>query len=423
MTRCTKMESDQETFFDQLFRNQYGKIVGALVRKFGPKRLDLIETAIQEAFLKAIQLWPNKGNPDRPVNWLIQVAYRCALDHLTYQKRADEISEEVMETPADEPRSHFPDEVADDDLRMLFLCCHPALTTESQVALLLKTACGFSVPEIARAFLVKDETIAQRLVRAKQRLREQRIEFELPPAKHLAERLDTVLLSLYLLFNEGYAASEGEHLIRSELCEEAIYLAKKLASHPLGQVPSVYALTALMLFHQARIKTRTDRDGNILLLKDQDRTAWNQNLLREGAVYLSRSMRQAELSKYHLEAGIAACHVFAPSWEQTDWAQILGYYELLEERAPSPIVTLNRIAVTLTSQGPQRALAELEKAEKTLGDFEYYLRPALFAEIYSQLGEREKAKGYYAAALEVARTSAERRFLVRRIQSCRNDEM
>jgi RNA polymerase sigma factor (sigma-70 family) len=411
------MEQDfsHETFFDELFREHYGRITAALIRRFGPGQLDLIESAVQEAFLKAIQLWPYKGRPVRPLNWLIRVAYNSALDNLNYQKRSEVISDVIPDVRTDEPRAYFADEVTDDDLRMLFLCCHPSLPVESQVGLLLKAACGFSVAEIARAFLAKEETIAQRLVRAKQRIRREKIAFELPPASELAQRLDAVALSLYLLFNEGYGASEGDNLVREELCEESISLAKKLARHSLGQTPKIHALIALMLFHRARIKTRTDSFGNILLLKDQDRSQWDKQLIQEGAKYLSLSMRQAELSKYHLEAGIAACHVFAPSWHETDWVQIVSYYEQLEALSASPVVTLNRIAATLMRAGPERALLELKKAAKKLADFEYYLYPALAGEIHFQLGHEEKARSYYSSALQLVRTKAEKAFLLRKL--------
>jgi RNA polymerase sigma factor (sigma-70 family) len=404
-----------ETFFDELFREHYGKITAALIRKFGPDKLDLIESAVQEAFLKAIQLWSHKGRPDRPLNWLIRVAYHSALDNVNYQKRSDVISEVIIDIRTEEPRAYFADEVTDDDLRMLFLCCHPTLPVESQVALLLKTACGFSVAEIARAFLAKEETIAQRLLRAKQQIRREKIAFELPPAGELSARLDAVALSLYLLFNEGYGATEGDNLVREELCEDAIYLARKLVRHPLGQISKIHALMALMLFHRARLRTRTDPFGDILLLKDQYRSQWDKQLLQEGAKYLSLSMQQRELSKYHLEAGIAACHVFAPSWDETDWAQIVSYYELLEELSPSPVVTLNRIAATLMGAGPEKALLELKKAAKNLADLQYYLYPAIAAEIHFRLGDMQKAKSYYSSALRLVGTKAEKTFLLRKL--------
>lgn len=408
-------DSSHETFFDELFREHYGEISGALIRRFGPDKLDLIESAVQEAFLKAIQLWPHKGRPDRPLNWLIRVAYNSALDNLIYEKRSDVISDVIIDIRTEEPRAYFADEVTDDDLRMLFLCCHPTLPVESQVALLLKTACGFSVAEIARAFLAKEETIAQRLVRAKQHIRREKIAFELPPASELSTRLDAVALSLYLLFNEGYGATEGDNLVREELCEDAIYLARKLVRHPLGQISKIHALMALMLFHRARIKTRTDLFGDILLLKDQDRSQWDKQLLQEGAKYLSLSMQQRELSKYHLEAAIAGCHVFAPSWDETDWAQIVSYYELLEELSPSPVVTLNRIAATLMGAGPEKALLELKEAAKNLADLEYYLYPAIAAEIHFQLGHKQEAKSYYSSALQLVGTKAEKTFLLRKL--------
>lgn len=403
-------------YFDELFRGSYGTIIGALIRKFGPDRLDLIESAVQEAFLKAIQLWPNKGRPDRAVNWLIRVASNYALDNLRHQTRFDAISDDFIDDCAAERSARFSDEVSDDDLRMLFLCCHPALAVESQVALLLKTACGFSVREIAKAFLAKEETVAQRLIRAKQRIRQEKIAFELPPVAALAERLDAVVLSLYLLFNEGYSASGGEDLVRVDLCEEAIYLTKKLIRHPLGQVPKIHALLALMLFHRARVGTRMDSSGNMLLLKDQDRSLWDKRLLQEGSQHLSLAMAQGELSKYHLEAGIAACHVFAPAWDKTDWDQIISYYELLEKISPTPVVTLNRVAATLMGRGAVKALDELRKAQKNLCDLQYYLYPAVAAEIHLQLGNKREARSHYASALRLAGNKAEKAFLASRLR-------
>jgi RNA polymerase sigma-70 factor, ECF subfamily len=218
------IENTKEGFFHELFRENYGKITGALIRKFGPERFDLIESAIQEAFLKAIQLWPSKGRPEKPVNWLIRVASNSALDNLRHQMRLGAMSDDLSNESTDEPPSYFSDEVTDDDLRMLFLCCHPVLPLESQLALLLKAVCGFNVREIAKAFLSTEEAIAQRLVRAKQKIRQENIAFELPDGLELAERLDAVTLGLYLLFNEGYSASEGEQLVRQSLCDDAIRL-------------------------------------------------------------------------------------------------------------------------------------------------------------------------------------------------------
>ncbi|MBI3812465.1 MAG: sigma-70 family RNA polymerase sigma factor [Nitrospirae bacterium] len=403
-------------FFDDLFREQYAKIASALLRKFGPDHLDGIESAIQEAFVKAIQLWPIKGTPEQPLNWIIRAAHNLLIDEMRHQKGSEPISDEIVGVQAEEPGIYLADEVTDDDIRMLFLCCHPVLPIKSQVALLLKTACGFSVTEIARAFLAKEETIEQRLVRAKQKIRTEGVELELPRASDLPERLGSVAMGLYLLFNEGYSVSEGDHLVREELCDEAIDLTRKLTQHRLGKTPTIYALMALFLFHRARIKTRTDSDGNILLLKDQDRVLWDKEFLREGARYFSLSMQEDQLSKYHLEAGIAACHAFAPSWEQTDWAQILSYYELLEKLSPSPVVTLNRIAATLMGKGAHEALRELNWAAKALEGLSYYMYPAVAGEIQFQLGEKEKAADYYQSALKLVRTTAERNFLLKRIR-------
>jgi len=406
----------EQSAFDDIFRRHYRKIVSALLRQFGPAKLDSIESATQEAFIKAIQLWPLKGRPEKPLHWLIRVAYNMVLDELNHSGRNIPVSEKEIGTSSIEPNSFFSDEVSDNELRMFFLCCHPALSIESQVAFLLKTACGFSVSEIARAFLASEETIAQRIVRAKQKLREEKIEFDLPPASELSQRLEAVSLSLYLLFNEGYSSSEGDDLVREELCDEAIFLTKELIRHSVGQDSKIYALMALMLFHRARINTRTDAFGNILLLKHQDRKLWDQRFVQEGAKYLNLSVQQNSLSKFHLEAGIAACHVFAVTWEETDWAQILNYYELLERLSPSPVVTLNRIAVVLLKDGPKSAVHELEKVEKYLDGLKYYMYPAIVGEIHGQLGSKQKSEHYFSQALKLARTKSERSFLSKRLK-------
>ena len=408
-------EITDESFFDELFRENYGKITGALIRKFGPERFDLIESAIQDAFLKAIQLWPNKGRPEKPLNWLIRVASNSALDHLRRQTRLGAISNDVFNESAEDPISHFSDEVTDDDLRMLFLCCHPVLPLESQLAFLLKAAYGFNVKEIAKAFVSTEEAIAQRLVRAKQKIRQEKVAFELPEGPELAERLDAVALGLYLLFNEGYSASEGEQLVRRNLCEDAIRLTKKLVLHPLGNIPMIHALLALMLFHYARMATRIDAVGNLLLLKDQDRSCWDKAILEEGSLHLSLAMGRSEISRYHLEAGIAALHVFARSWEETDWAQITANYEMLERISPSPVVTLNRIAATLHGSGPEQALIELQKSENVLAGLDYYLYPAVAAEIHSRLGNYEEAVKRCRQALRLAGTNAEKAFLMSKL--------
>jgi RNA polymerase sigma factor (sigma-70 family) len=390
--------------------------MSALLRQFGTERIDSLESATQEAFIKAIQLWPLKGRPENPLNWLIKVAHNAALDEMRDSKRNVPITNELDLGVSEERKYFLPNELNDDELRMFFLCCHPVLSIESQVAFLLKTACGFSVTEIARAFLTKEETIAQRLVRAKQKLREEQIEFGLPPANELSNRLDPVAMSLYLLFNEGYGASEGENLVRDELCDEAIHLTRELIRHPLGQDSKIYALMALMLFHRARINTRTDSLGNILLLRDQDRNLWDRKLIMEAAKFLALSMKEDRMSKYHLEAGIAAGHALAPSWEETNWSQILSYYELLEKISPSPVVTLNRIAVHLAKDGPERALQGLTMFEKSFKDLEYYMYPSIAAEIHFQLGDKNKAKVFFSSALKLARTKSERTFLEKKLR-------
>lgn len=409
---------------DHLFRHQAAQIVSTLTRIFGPENLDLAEDVVQETLLKALRQWPFSGVPNNPGGWILQTAKNLAIDTLrreaSFRDKAEAIAyqlEQDMAAPEDESQDH---ELKSDQLAMMFTCCHSSLSREVQVALTLKTLCGLSVPEIAKAFLTPEATIAQRLVRAKRKIRDEKIPFEMPATKELATRLDAVLEVLYLLFNEGYNAHEGENLVRRDLCDEAIRLTSLLVEHPVGDQPKVHAMLALMLLQASRLPARVDAEGNLLLLAEQDRTRWDQNLIQLGFCHLDQAAQGDELTEYHLQAGIAACHAIAPNYAATNWRQILSYYDELISLTRSPIVALNRAVALAMLNGIDAGIKALESLSPLPAMQSYYLLPATLADFYQQKGALQKAAEYYQQALALASTEPERRFLLRKLSECGN---
>jgi RNA polymerase sigma-70 factor (ECF subfamily) len=310
------------------------------------------------------------------------------------------------------------EEIADDRLRLMFVCCHPQIPAEAQVALALKTLCGFGVTDIARAFLTTDAAVAKRLTRARQKIAESKIPFEIPAGAELARRLDGVLQSLYLLFNEGYKASAGDKLVREDICAEAIRLTDLLAQHPAGNQPKTHAVLALMLLNAARTPARVDDEGNLLRLREQDRTRWRQPMMARGMFHLAQSAAGGEISEYHLQAGIAACHCAAPDYASTDWRKILSLYDRLLALDASPVVALNRAVALAEARGPQaginavKAIADLKSLES------YYLFHAVLGELESQLNHLPAAASHFRKALELAEMTSEKVFLAGRLQAC-----
>jgi RNA polymerase sigma-70 factor, ECF subfamily len=395
-------------------------MVSTLTRIFGPRRLDLAEEVVQDALLKALELWPFEGIPANPSAWLIQVAKNRALDAI---RREASLAERLPELARAFPEQTMPEshaEFDDDQLSMMFLCCHPSLAPELRVALTLKTVAGFSAREIARAFLAEEATIAQRLVRGKRQIREQRIDFEMPSGFELRARLDSVLEVLYLLFNEGYSAHQGESLLRADLCDEAIRLAGLLATHPASDLPKTHALLALLLLHASRLPARVSAEGDLFLLRDQDRSLWDRELILEGLRELDRSAEGDELTPYHLQAGIAAQHALAPTYDATDWENITEQYDQLYQIDPSPIVALNRAIALSRWKGPKAGLAAITQIERHPALAHYHLLPATLGELSSELGMPEKAAQYYQAALECSCTEPERRLLQKRLSQTVN---
>jgi RNA polymerase sigma-70 factor (ECF subfamily) len=408
---------------EHLFRHEGAKMVATLTRIFGIEHLSLAEDVVQEALARALQTWPFYGVPKNPAAWIMRASRNLALDVVRRQKvfrdKEAEITRLVEEqNPAPEAAVFLEQEIKDDRLRMMFVCCHPLIPAEAQVALALNTLCGFSVGEIGRAFLTTEAAIAKRLTRAKQRIREAQIRFEIPAGEELTRRLDGVLQSLYLLFNEGYKASSGEELVRKEICAEAIRLTGLLSEHAAGDRPRTHALLALMLLNGARIPTRTDGEGNLLRLGEQNRAHWDQPMIARGMFHFARSAAGEELTEYHLEAGIAASHCAAQDYESTDWQQILSLYDRLVELNDSPVVALNRAIVVANVHGPEAgfdavdAIPGREKLES------YYLLYAVLGEFEARMNDPLAAAGYFRKSLELAETKSEQLFLAKRFRAC-----
>jgi RNA polymerase sigma factor (sigma-70 family) len=368
---------------------------------FGAEHLQLAEDVVQETLLTALKTWPYRGIPANPPAWLMQVAKNKALDMLRRETNLQSKLPLLLEEAIEENES--------DELIMLFMGCHPALSQEMQAALLLKTLGGFSVAEIARAFLLPEVTIAQRIVRAKRKIRDEALHFSLPNETEQESRLNAVLLVIYLLFNEGYKASEGESLIRKDLAQEAIRLCGLLLRN--HQRSDIHALMALMLLQASRLEARSGDE--LLLLSEQDRKLWDKQAIHAGLYHLQAAATGKRLSLYHLQAGIAACHALAPSYEQTDWAQIVAYYEQWLELAPNPIVQLNHAAALAMNQGAQ---AGMDALSKIVGLEDYYLLHATKGELFSRLGNAAKAKESYQTALKLCQNAVERRFLERKLR-------
>jgi len=398
-------------------------MVATLTGIFGVEHLHLAEDVVQEALARALQTWPFYGVPQNPAAWIMRASRNLALDVVRRQKTFRDKEAEIVrlmdrpEAPPDETVV-LDREIADDRLRMMFVCCHPVVPAEAQVALALNTLCGFSVTEISRAFLTTDAAIAKRLTRAKQKIRDEKIPFEIPAGDELTRRLDTVLTSLYLLFNEGYKASSGEKLVREEICQEAIRLLGLLVENPAGNQPAAHALLALMLLNAARIPARVDDEGNLLRLQEQDRTKWDKAMIARGMYHFAQSAAGDELTEYHLQAGIAACHCAAQNYAETDWSNILALYDRLIEIDNSPIVALNRAIVIANIHGPQAGLDAL-KAIDDLDKLEsYYLLYAAMGEFEQQLNHLPAAATHFRKALELAQLKSEKVFLTKKLAEC-----
>ncbi len=403
---------------DAVYRTESRRVLATLIRLLGD--FEHAEDALHDAFAAAIKQWPLDGVPANPRAWLVSTGRFKAIDAMRRRARFDVLQTETLERLEVETSAtvEYDDEiVADDQLRLIFTCCHPALASEARMALTLREVCGLTTEEIARAFLTTPSTLAQRIVRAKAKIREARIPYQVPSQADLPERLDTVLHVLYLVFNEGYSASSGESLTRSDLSGEAIRLGRLLVE--LLPEVEVIGLLALMLLHESRRAARTSPEGDLILLENQDRSLWNRNQIAEGLALVERALSSQRFGLYTIQAAISAVHAQAPTAAATDWAQIVALYDLLLQAGSSPVIELNRAAAVAMRDGPLAGL-ELIDAILARGDLaDYHLIHSARAELCRRLGRTSEARASYERALSLTQQEPERRFLERRLEELR----
>ena len=400
---------------DAVYRAESRRVLATLIRLLGD--FDLAEEALHDAFRAAVEQWPRDGVPASPRAWLVSAGRFRAIDALRRRARFDASVEEIAARfggGASEAEPFDAEAIEDDRLRLVFTCCHPALPTDARIALTLREVCGLTTEEVARAFLVSAPTIAQRIVRAKGKIRDARIPYQVPSRSELPDRLETVLHVVYLVFNEGYSASSGDSLTRADLSGEAIRLGRLLVE--LLPEPDAIGLLALMLLHESRRSARTTDDGDLVLLDDQDRLLWNDEQIAEGLALVDRALSSRGFGAYSVQAAIAAVHAQARSADATDWGQIVGLYDVLLRATPSPVVELNRAVAIAMRDGPQAGL-ELVDAILARGDLpEYHLAHSARADLCRRLGKKADARASYERALELTRQEQERRFLERRLR-------
>lgn len=416
------MNEQPQQLVDHLFRHESGKMIAVLTRIFGIHNLQLVEDVVQETFLKALQLWKYPPLPANPRAWLMQVAKNATIDLIRRQQKAAFLSDEVsarLEADTTQTIEQFflDTEIADSQLRMIFTCCHPALHPEDQVALTLKTVSGFGVREIAKALVSSDAAIQKRLYRAKEYIKKQQVNFEIPTGKSLHLRLQSVHTVLYLLFNEGYNSIKADELIRYDVCAEAMRLCKLLSGHTVGAVPATFALLSLMCLQASRFDSRMDENNDIILLQQQDRSKWNAELIRLGYHYLNQSSTGNRLSVYHIESAIAAEHCLAPSFEATNWQRMLELYDMLLAQKPLPVVQLNRAVI----------LAQLNRLTQAIDSVldiygihdllkHHYIYSAVLGDLYARANNLPEARRHLENALRLTSSTAEKKLLQQKLE-------
>ncbi len=404
---------------DHLFRRQAGKMVAVLSHLFGLDHLQMVEDAVQDSFVRALQTWKLHGLPDNPEAWLVQTAKHKAIDLLRKQQLHKRYTQEEWTEKIDTADTFFHEqEIADSQLRMIFACCHPALKAEDQVAITLKIVSGFSMAEIARALLTNEAVVQKRILRAKHFLRDNKVVLEIPAGKELHHRLENVYTILYLVFNEGYHSLKADELIRKDLCAEAMRCCKLLTEHILIQEPTAQALLALMCLHAARFDSRINNSNDIVLLEAQDRTLWDKELMQVGFHYLNLSSSGNHISAYHIEAAIASEHMLAETFSQTNWVRLLDLYDLLWQAKPSPVILLNRAVVLAQLQQTEAAIASI----LSITNIDLLIRTqsiysAVLGDLYKRLSNTVKAKEYLTNAQLLTPSMAEKKLLQQRLDA------
>ncbi len=407
----SETRTELRTLIDRLSRRERGRLVGALTRTLGAAGLSFAEDCVQDAFVSALDTWSERGVPANPFAWLLTAARNRALDRLRRHAMMSALEPKISDWIEHLQAPVASEGLGDEELSLIVLCCDPALEEEARLALTLKTVCGFSVEEIARAFLATPDAMAQRLVRAKAKLRELDHQFAMPSGAALRARMPSTLRTVYLMFNEGYSASDGDQLVREDVCEEALRLAATIAWHKATGSPEAHALAALILFQHARRRARVAGDGRPVLLEDQDRRLWDAAMIARGFLHLGTAKNGETLTSYHLEAGIASVHAAAATWADTDWARLLSYYDGLMEIVPSPVIAINRAIVLSMINGPEAALSEIKglDGQKAIGRYLPY--HMTIGDLEMRSGRRAAAREAFARALALPMSQQERRLV------------